>query len=177
MSTRPNRAKLQNTKPKENDYRDTSHFEDNLAQWELNFQENEKLFTEQKTKLDNRIKKRSKDLTESEILANMYENELQILPLLEKEGRIILPDTVREVHEQVIASGLPLLGTPNSSVDRFVLHKDTGKLILHQRRFYDSKGYPEQDFDYVHKDRDKVHIFPHIHIWVDGDRQDFICYR
>ena len=107
----------------------------------------------------------------------MYENELQVLPLLEKEGRIILTDTVREVHEQFVGSGLPLRGTPNSSVDRFVVKKDTGKLVLHQRRFYNSKGRPEQDFDYIHKDEKKIHLFPHIHVWVDGARQAFIRYR
>lgn len=170
-----NRAKLQNAKPKENDYHDTSHFEDNLAQWELNFQENEKLFTEQKTKLDNRIKKRSKDLTESEILANMYENELQILPLLEKEGRTILPDTIREVHERFEGRSLPFNGIPNSSVDHFVKNKE-GKLILSKRRFYDSNGNTEQDFDYDHQNKND-HIFPHVHVWFLNERSLPVRYR
>ena len=56
-----NRAKLQNTKPKEDDYRKTANFEANLAQWELNFRENEKLFSDLKTELDKRIRKRSKN--------------------------------------------------------------------------------------------------------------------
>ncbi len=169
-----NRAKLQNTKPKENDYREASHFEDNLTQWELNFQENEKLFSEQKKKLNNRIKKRRQDLTKSEKLNNMYEEELKFLPLLERAGRTILSDSPREDRKRLEGRNLPFKGNPNSSIDRYDFNEKTGKIEIAQRRFYDANGNAEQDFDYFHQDSSGTHIFPHIHIWIGYNRSEQI---
>ena len=107
----------------------------------------------------------------------MYEEELKLLPLLEEKGRNVLPDSKRKIHRQFVGRRIEAKGEPNSSIDRFEVEPVTGELTLAQRRFFDSDGKPEQVFDYSHPDAMNNHIFPHIHVWINGERQERIIYR
>lgn len=127
--------------------------------------------------MDKRIRKRSKHLNEPEILANMYEEELKLLPLLEEKGRNVLPDSKRKIHRQIVGRRIEAKGEPNSSIDRFEVEPNTSELKLFQRRFYDSDGKAEQDFDYKHQSELETHLFPHIHVWINGKRRDTVKYR
>lgn len=107
----------------------------------------------------------------------MYEEELKLLPLLEEKGRNVLPDSKRKNHRQIVGRRIEAKGEPNSSIDRFEVDSVTGELTLAQRRFFDTNRNPEQDFDYSHPDAMNNHVFPHIHVWIDGERQERIRYR
>ena len=107
----------------------------------------------------------------------MYEEELKLLPLLEEKGRNVLPDSKRKIHCQIVGRRIEAKGEPNSSIDRFEVEPNTKELILVQRRFYDSDGKAEQDFDYKHQNELETHLFPHIHVWINGKRRDTVKYR
>ena len=112
-----------------------------------------------------------KHLTEEQINENMDTQEKIVLFELNLLGRKILEDNKRERHYISEDRNLPPTGEPNSTVDRYV-----GDNVV-QRRFYDNDGKAEQDFDYEHGDSNGKHVFPHVHVWVNGERSNPIRYR
>ena len=117
----------------------------------------------------------AKKFTQIGVQIKMYETEIKILDRLKKIDRVILPDRKREIANPPLyqSSGdhvaLPLKGRANSSTDLF---DNKNQKTLVQRRFYDENGNPEQDFDYKYRDSNNTHLFPHIHLWINGERTD-----
>ncbi|MBQ4203838.1 MAG: hypothetical protein II655_09080 [Thermoguttaceae bacterium] len=109
---------------------------------------------------------------ESEVNAEMLQEERRWMEMLESVGRQILPDRRREKHITLVdAHKMPNLADCRCTIDLI----QNG--ILVQRRFFDSNGNIEQDVDYDHQDPRKNHDKPHIHVWINTDRSRQIKYR
>ena len=115
------------------------------------------------------LKKRA---PESEIRAEMLQEERRWLVPLYSLGRQILPDIPLTNHVTLIDEHK----MPNRANGRCSIDLVKNGLIV-QRRFFDSNGNIEQDVDYDHPDSQKNHDKPHIHVWIGKNRSLQIKYR
>ena len=120
-------------------------------------------------------------MSKEEIELIMKNNEKELAPILAKMGRTILPDAIYGGHFSVRKGDLDQHGEiirslpdkdvalANMTIDLYALN-DKGNWIIIQRRIYDDNGVAIQDFDYTHQDTKGTHLFPHIHVWINGKR-------
>jgi len=113
-----------------------------------------------------------KHAPKGEIVAEMLQEERRRRIRLKNVGRSFLTDVPfeeRETHEN--EHNLPVLSNSNASVDL----KVAGATV--KRCFYDADGNILQEIHYLHQDSRGTHLFPHIHIWIEGERSFAIAYR
>ena len=105
-------------------------------------------------------------------------NEKELAPILAKMGRTILPDAIYGKHVSVVGASLTKTSKKyvgelcEATVDLYKIDPKTGEKYLAQRRIYGADGKAVQDIGYYHNNDLGRHLFPHIHVWIDGKRID-----